>query len=181
MRVREARLEDAAAIARVHVAAWQTAYRGIVPDAYLDSLDPARRELRWREMLSQRADRECHYVAETLDGELVGFAAGGPARTEIALPDRTEHFDGELYAIYLLAEQRRRGAGRLLTRAVAQRLLERGMASMLVWVLAANPSRAFYERLGGVLVGEQPIMIADTELIEVAYGWPDVGVLTKGS
>jgi hypothetical protein len=48
-------------------------------------------------------------------------------------------------------------------------------------VLEANPSRAFYERLGGVLTGQEPITIANLNLIEVAYGWPDIRALSTGS
>jgi hypothetical protein len=29
---------DSLAVARIHVRAWQTAYRGLLPDAYLDGL-----------------------------------------------------------------------------------------------------------------------------------------------
>jgi hypothetical protein len=47
------------------------------------------------------------------------------------------------------------------------------MPSMLVWVLAENYARGFYERLGGALVGEQEITLGGVALREVAYGWPD--------
>jgi GNAT superfamily N-acetyltransferase len=188
MRVREARFEDAAAIARVHVASWQTAYRGILPDSYLDALEPERREPMWRELLAREDAHICIFVTETEAGMLTGFASGGPARVEIPLPQAgremsaaQQHFDGELYAIYLLAEHRRQGAGRLLTGAVARWLFDQGMASMLVWVLEANPSRAFYERLGGVPAGQEPITIANLNLVEVAYGWPDIRALSTGS
>jgi hypothetical protein len=49
---------------------------------------------------------------------------------------------------------------------------------MLVWVLADNPSRSFYEALGGELIGEQNVTIGGVDLREVAYGWPDISCLT---
>jgi hypothetical protein len=41
----------------------------------------------------------------------------------------------------------------------------------MLWVLADNPTRGFYEALGGRLLGEQPIQIGNDSLAEVAYGW----------
>jgi hypothetical protein len=45
---------------------------------------------------------------------------------------------------------------------------------MLVWVLAANPGRAFYTALGGQQVDEKETTIGTVPLLEVAYGWPDL-------
>ena len=47
---------------------------------------------------------------------------------------------------------------------------------MLVWVLTENPSRAFYERMGGRFVREAPVTICGAPLVEVAYGWDDLGM-----
>jgi GrpB-like predicted nucleotidyltransferase (UPF0157 family) len=78
-------------------------------------------------------------------------------------------------AIYVLAEHRGRGIGRKLMTEAALGLQQRGCGAMLVWVLKENaPSRRFYERLGGEILNEQPLVIGGAELIEVAYGWPDL-------
>jgi hypothetical protein len=50
---------------------------------------------------------------------------------------------------------------------------------MMVWVLADNPSRRFYEALGGTLVTNKVIELAGKSLIEVAYGWYDLQPLTN--
>jgi hypothetical protein len=50
---------------------------------------------------------------------------------------------------------------------------------MLVWVLADNPSRRFYEALGGAPVRTQHIEFGGTLLEEIAYGWRDTIVLTS--
>jgi hypothetical protein len=54
---------------------------------------------------------------------------------------------------------------------VAQGLAAKGRHSMLAWVLAENPSRPFYEAMGGKLLGTQEIEIGGATLEEVAYGW----------
>ena len=43
---------------------------------------------------------------------------------------------------------------------------------MLLWVLATNPARGFYEHLGGLYLREQPLTLGTTTLYEVAYAWP---------
>ena len=63
--------------------------------------------------------------------------------------------------------------------AVVQRLLQCGLPSMLVWVLAANPGRAFYARLGGQQVYEKMATIGGVQLVEVAYGWLDLHELVQ--
>jgi GNAT superfamily N-acetyltransferase len=169
--IREAALADVAAIAKVHVDSWRTTYAGIVPEDHLAKQSYRRREQIWRNNLAKRADHEFVYVAEDASGEVVGFAAGGPERAGDPV------HRGEIYAIYVLKTFQRRGIGRQLSEAIAQRLLQTGYDSMLIWVLAKNPSRGFYERLGGELVSEKPIEIGAAKLTEVAYGWKDLRLL----
>lgn len=159
--IREARPEDAAGIARVHVDSWRTTYRGLVPDDVLANLRTDERENNWVGIL--RDQTKFTYVAD--EGGIVGFVNGGPERS------RTVDYDGELYAIYLLESHQRRGLGRELVRAFAARLAKEGFRSMLVWVLVDNPHRAFYESLGGVEVKRKKIRIGGATLDEVAYGW----------
>jgi GNAT superfamily N-acetyltransferase len=172
MIIRRAELKDAEAIGRVQVNSWRTTYRGIVPDAFLDTMTYAVYASRWHGRLSDPSNRLVTYVACEDDGTVFGFASGGVQRIE------DMDFDGELYAIYLLQANQRCGAGRLLVQAVAQGLVGHGFKSMLVWVLEANePARRFYERLGGVYAGVQSITIGGKELVEVAYGWRDLAGL----
>ena len=173
--IREATIDDAPAIAAVHVTAWRETYRGIVPDDFLDGLAVEPRERMWRDTLARRAERAV-YVAEGAGGRVIGFASGGPRE---ASDPAYASYTGELYAIYLLREAHGQGTGRELVHAVAGRLAEAGMRSLLIWVLAENPSCRFYEALGGTLVGEQPITIGGQALVEVAYGWPDTDMLME--
>ena len=143
MLIREAAPTDAAALARVHVDSWRTTYAGIVPADYLANLSYTQREQFWCDILSAPNSSRCVYVAAQDTGEIIGFASGGPERSSDAL------YRGELYAIYLLAPYQRQDLGRRLTMAVVKRLLQCVLPSMLVWVLASNPGRAFYATLGG--------------------------------
>jgi ribosomal protein S18 acetylase RimI-like enzyme len=161
--VRPATLDDAAAIARVHVASWRTTYRGMLADDFLASLGEEPYTDRWRRVIGDGLSRV--FVAEE-DEEITGFASCGRERAGEA------GFAGELYAIYVLDSAQRHGHGRELVRAVAGALREMRLEDMIVWVLRDNtPARHFYERLGGVYVRAQPITIGAVTLEEVSYGW----------
>lgn len=171
MHIRMAQVADAPAIATVHVDSWRSTYRGLVPDDSLASLSYAQRDQFWRTILSEPAPASFVYVAEDERGTIVGFASGGRERSG----DPT--YTGELYAIYLLAAYQGQGIGRRLMIAVVTRLIEAGLPSLLLWVLADNPARRFYEALGGQLVYEKTVTIGGAQLREVGYGWREARVI----
>jgi len=161
--IRPATLEDATAIARVHVASWQSTYREMLPDEFLASLSETGYAERWKRVIGDGSSKV--YVAED-GGEVVGFASGGRERAG------ETGYTGELYAIYVIDAAQRRGFGRELVRATVAGLRELGLDDMIIWVLRDNqPARSFYERLGGVYVRGQPITIGSVTLEEVSYGW----------
>jgi len=165
--IRPADVDDAAAIARVHVASWRSTYRALLPADFLESLTEAGYTDRWQRFISERSSRV--YVVQEGDdrADVFGFASGGRERAG------ETGYTGELYAIYLLESAQRRGYGRELVRAVVGGLREMGLEDMIIWVLRDNrPARDFYERLGGVYVRTQPITFGSVTLEEVSYGWP---------
>lgn len=142
MNIRRATGEDAAALARLHVASWRAAYRGLVPDAYLDGLDPDQRTQRFRESLDRNAEET--YLAEG-GGKILGFLTLGPCRDSDLDPQTT----GEIWGIYLAPEHWREGAGTALCRFGEALLQSRGLRTVTLWVLAGNPrARRFYEAMG---------------------------------
>jgi GNAT superfamily N-acetyltransferase len=163
--IREAKIEDAAAIAYVQVESWKTTYAGIVSDAFLTSLNQEDRMRSWQEQIL--AGSISIFLAEDETG-IFGFAAGGEAR------EKLDRYDAELYAIYLLRERQRQGIGRTLGIALASALQEKGFTGMLVWVLEQNPSVSFYERLGAVQIAQKIINIGGVDLQELAFGWPSL-------
>jgi GNAT superfamily N-acetyltransferase len=164
--IRPADVDDAAAIARVHVASWRSTYRALLPSDFLESLTEPGYTDRWRRFISETSSR-IYVVQEGDERDVVGFASGGRERAG------ETGYTGELYAVYLLESAQRRGYGRELVRAVVGGLREMGLEDMIIWVLRDNrPARDFYERLGGVYVRTQPITIGSVTLEEVSYGWP---------
>jgi GNAT superfamily N-acetyltransferase len=138
--IRTALLDDAAAIAGIHVRTWQVAYRGLMPQEYLDGLDPARRAVGWERLLADVPVRE-QVLVDDRDGTLVGFASVGPYR-DGDLPDDV----GEVRAIYVDPARWATGAGRALMLASLDALRAMGFASAALWVLDNNVrARTFYE------------------------------------
>lgn len=164
---------DAAGIAAVHVDSWRATYPGMLPDRYLIGLSVQVHEKRWRGLLTGPVPRGRRTFVAYADGKVVGFASCGPQRTGI------QGYAGEFYAVYLLDHVQGQGMGRRLLAAMAQELLGHGVRAAVVWVLRDNPSRYFYERLGGTLLAEQPISFAGARLCEVAYGWNDLLPLAR--
>lgn len=167
MHIRPAHAHDAAAIAKVHVESWRTTYQSIMPDDFLARLSYAEREQLWRQVLTEADSPSFVYVGEGDLGRVIGFVSGGPERR------RDPIYTGELYAVYLLAPYQGQGLGRRLVHTLVSRLWQEGMTALLLWVLAANPARRFYERLGGQPVYERTVTICGVPLSEVAYGWLD--------
>ncbi len=146
---------DAHGIARVHTATWQTAYRGLMADAYLDALSVTEREARWQDVLAASwrhvpqtaALVRCTWVAEDTDG-IHGFCCAGPAR-DAGLTG------AEVYALYVLPAAWRRGMGAGLLAAAESAAMDGGARGMCLWTLRDNASaRMFYARQEYVTDGE---------------------------
>lgn len=171
--IREARIEDAAGMAKVHVDSWRTTYAGIVPDSYLANLSYARRETFWRDILASVPARSHPFVAVNDTGEIIGFVSGGPQR------NGDPAYQAELYSIYLLREYQGQGIGRQLTRRLVEAFLQVNIRSMLLWVFADNPACRFYEALGGQYLRTEQADFGGVMVDEVAYGWPDITVILR--
>ncbi|MBM7622428.1 L-amino acid N-acyltransferase YncA [Bacillus tianshenii] len=169
MIIRLAKKGDEASIARVHVDSWKTTYKGIVEDSYLETLSYDNRKSMWEKAIQAGHEKSCLFVAE-VEGDIVGFASAGPERT------KKYKVDGELYAIYILKDFQKRGIGKALYSKVRECLIKNGYKSMLVWVLADNPSRNFYLSLEPQEIDTENIQIGNQAYEEIAYGWNFIGV-----
>lgn len=145
--IRQATVDDAPAIGSVHVRAWQAAYRGQMPDAYLDGLRAEDRAEGWARGLARDRSAAPVLVAEQ-DGAVVGFAAVGPAEEPTGY--------GELYAINVDPDHWGTGAGWALLDAAHQALARLGYTDVVLWVLPGNDrARRLYERAGWTADGAE--------------------------
>jgi ribosomal protein S18 acetylase RimI-like enzyme len=130
MIVRDAHPRDAAEVAGVHVRSWQFAYRGLLPDDYLDGLRPEDRMAHYI-FGDGRPGRPVTIVAVD-DATICGFATTGPSR------DADAADAGELYALYVDPQAWGRGIGRSLIAEARARLSRQGLAETTMWVLVGN-------------------------------------------
>ncbi|SDY07565.1 L-amino acid N-acyltransferase YncA [Evansella caseinilytica] len=168
--IRYATTEDIDAIATVHVKSWQAAYQHIFPKSFLDTLSHEQRRRSWENAMHQPQEKAGIFVAENEAGEIIGFASCGINRQQEKYPD----FTGELFAIYLLSSEWGKGIGEKLFYAVVEHLKKNQLYSMIIWALAENPACSFYEKLGGIVSGEDEITIDNNQYKEVAYGWETI-------
>jgi GNAT superfamily N-acetyltransferase len=141
--IRAARPEDSRLIAEVHVASWRHAYRGLLPDDYLEKLSVDEREAQRLAWFAHPEPGSGVLVAEEA-GRVVGFVSFGPSRDDGA-PPKT----GEIPAIYVEPSMLGTGMGRELLQTAMAELRLTGFARATLWVLEANAlARRFYEKAG---------------------------------
>ena len=173
-RIRRARRDDAAAIGRVHVETWQSSYAGLLPDELLVAMSDVRQSAWWARALEDPDQARGVFVADDEDRGVVGFASGGPVRDPPEGLDGMEARVGEVYTLYVEPDFQNRGLGRSLLDALFGQLASDGFDTAVLWMLAENPTRFFYEGLGGEAVGERIDTLAGADVEEVAYAWRDL-------
>jgi ribosomal protein S18 acetylase RimI-like enzyme len=163
MDIRPARVDDAPALARVHVDSWRAAYRGLVPDSYLRRFTTEWREGCFREALATGAEET--YVIERSE-EIVALLTIGAVRD----PDLDARRTGEIWGIYISPDHWRRGIGRRLAEEAERILGSRGYEGAVLWVLEANQqARRFYEAMGFSPDGQSKDIDWGTVLKAVRY------------
>lgn len=139
--VREARPEDAAEVAGVHIRSWQAAYRGLLSDEYLDGL---RAEDRMARYTFGSADPDAPLTMVATDGGVIGgFVTTGRSRdTDVA-------HRGEVFALYVDPGGWGLGVGRRLMTEGREHLGRSGFTEAVLWVFVGNVrAEAFYRTDG---------------------------------
>lgn len=165
LRIRRATPADAPAAAAIHVASWQHAYRGHLPDAVIARHTVASRTAAWTAWLTTpTTPQHRHHVLEVA-GVVTGFAVTGPSRDDDARPDTFE-----LFAIYLDPAHIGRGAGAALLGAALGEAAAQGARAVTLWVLDSNTrARGFYERVGFARDGREKVDAALGDARELRY------------
>lgn len=165
IKIRPATVADAKKIAQIHVETWQSAYRGLLSDEYLNSLDVAQKTANWRQRLFELKELKQVFVALVAD-EIVGFIWFGENQDADLLGSV-----GEMYAIYVHPSSQNQGVGKSLIQFGIETLKKRGFKKITLWVLECNQTaRKFYESQGWMLEGKKKIDVRQgEELREIRY------------
>jgi ribosomal protein S18 acetylase RimI-like enzyme len=168
MSIRKAETSDARGIAEVHVAAWKSAYRGLLPNHVLDNLSVEDVEKRWQTRLTEAWGQ---FLVLEQGNRIAGFASCGSSRDEDDDPRQV----GEVYVIYVAPAEWRKGYGTALLREAIKLLRGQGFSQVILWVLHNNQqAKKFYEAAGFVADGTSQVKTrADgTEMQIVRYRRP---------
>jgi GNAT superfamily N-acetyltransferase len=163
--VRPATAGDVASLVELRRRSWHQAYRDILPLREIERATGPRSAERLTRAVAGRRRGQRIVVAHDPRAGLMGYAWGGP-QLETRL-----RYRGEVYELYLEPRMQRQGIGSRLLDAAIWNLVELRLNPVLVWVLAQNPARHFYEERGGNLVAYGPIRIGGYTTTRLAYGW----------
>jgi GNAT superfamily N-acetyltransferase len=169
LKLRDATQHDASAIALLHTKSWSTAYRGLLPDSYLDDNLLEERTRHWNWKLSSLSQKEFVLLAWE-ENELIGFAAvtHKPERGYEALLDN----------LHVLPTLKGKGLGSILIKAVALRLSQTGRKNFYLWVLQGNtPAEAFYKSRGGTPADQTTGIFGGKTVYETRFVWDNLEAL----
>ena len=158
--IRTMEIEDAEAVTDILIDSWQTSYRGIVSNEYLDNMDKG--------ILADRRRKQYRdYIVAVSEGRIVGYCwyVNDNSFTKDVL-----EIDSEVIALYVDPKLKRQGLGRRLFSYVIDDLKKQGRKNMIIWCLKENyPSRKFYEKMGGMIIGEHMTNIGYKDYEEVGF------------
>jgi ribosomal protein S18 acetylase RimI-like enzyme len=177
--IRPATARDVAGIAKVYVDAWRSTYAAILPHRVLLGMSYERQMREWSWVIRNRAAVQPVIVAPEADGSVAGFISFGLARpggrpASGRFAGERDAKVGEIYTLYVQPECQERGIGRALLAAAFVVMAGKGYGCSFLWALRDNPSRYFYEGVGGKVVAERKERLWGCTVDEVCYGWPDL-------
>lgn len=160
--IRHADVNDAEIMGGIHAGSWKAAYKGIVPDSFLDRINAEGRANYFYKALKEGLEED---VLVFVNEKAVGLMAIGKCRDA----DQQEPC-GEIWGIYLLPEYWNRGIGKHLITWGLQELKARGYQKVTLWVLEENfRARRFYEKMGFTHDGTVKEIFLGKSLNEVRY------------
>lgn len=153
---------DANAIATIHVASWQKAYRGLIDDSVLDTLSIEKREQQWRDLINEGLK----ILLIEKDHQIVGFASICSSRDADTDPQKC----GEISSIYMHPNFWHQALGKQLCSTALKELKKMGFSEAILWVLEENTqAHKFYETMGFTNTGLQKINTLSADMLGVNF------------
>ena len=163
--IRKAVKEDSYSIAKLIVESWQTAYKGLIGNDYLNSLSVLDRTDGWKNNILNQNEINHIYVYEE-DNKIFGVIRFGKPDNELS------NYNSEIHVLYVEPSFKRKGIGTKLFNFAKKYFIEKNTTDMIIWCLKNSiPSIKFYEKMGGNIVSSRKAVIHNIELEEVGLSY----------
>jgi len=174
--IREAQPGDAAAMARINVATWRDSYGKFLPRQLMEELSCSQKQAEIEDFFARWEENQAvALIAEDKNGEMMAFImAGKKHRQDLA-------YMGEIYNLHVAPAFQSQGIGHYLVYRVSQVFRQRNWNTMMVRALAENPSRRFYEKLGGHVIAQDVDEYRGFTAPVIAYGWNELPICFRNS
>ena len=159
--IRKVKREDIEDVVDIQVTGWQTAYKGIIDDEYLDNLS------REEKIKKRKKDFDSNgFIVAEYENKVIGFC-------RYLNENRNEEIkeaDCELLALYVKYEYKHKGVGTKLFSYVKEEFKKMNKHKMILWCLKENENaKKFYTKMGGKVVAEKDIEFGGKLYKEVAF------------
>lgn len=157
-------MDDVEGIIDVKIRGWKAAYQGIISNEYLDKMKEEQFEERLRMYF-----HDCNRIVYQEKEKILGFCMYGERQNQ---KEGYLDYDGEICALYVDPEYKRKGIGRQLLQYALSDLKENGKHKVILWCLDKNiPSRNFYKAMGGKELGSKVLFLNEDPYLEVSFGY----------
>lgn len=159
--IRRAIESDNYNISKLIISGWQTAYKGLIDDNFLNSMSVDIMSTKWKENIASQNYDNHIYVYEK-DKNILGIIRFGKP------DDANSKYDAEIHVLYVEPSLKRTGIGTELFTFAKQYFIDNQNRNMIIWCLKSNfPSIKFYEKMGGLIVTHRKSMVNNIEVEEV--------------
>ena len=153
--IRKAKIEDSNSIASLILRGWQTAYKGLIKQEFLDSMKEDEMNKGWKKSIFSQNENNNVYVYEK-ENKILGIIRFGKVDDE----NDISH-NAEIHVLYVEPELKRNGIGSKLFNYAKNYFIEHNRKNLIIWCLKGNnPSIEFYKKMGGKSVSEKKVKSA---------------------
>lgn len=159
--IRQANKLDGYNIAKLIIAGWQTAYKGLIDDSFLNNMSVDILTKNWEINIESQNEFNNIYVYEE-DNKILGIIRFGKP------DDSSSKYNAEIHVLYVEPSLKRNGIGSKLFAFAKSYFVNKNATDIIIWCLQSNlPSIKFYEKMGGKIVSTRKAVINNIELTEV--------------
>lgn len=162
--IRKAIEEDSKEIALLIIRSWKKAYRGLIPDDFLDNMSMENIEKNWKKNIISQNDKNSIFVYEERD------KIHGVIRFGEPLDKENRRYNAEIHVLYVEPTLKRKGIGSRLFNFAKEYFIRYGKNNLIIWCLKGNEQGMnFYKKMGGKIVLTRKSTVNNIEVEEVGF------------